>query len=137
MKLDIGCGGSEEFKLHKVRGDVNCDILKPTYKIPNFILCDAHHLPFKDNIFEKVFMYDLIEHVASPLKVLNEAFRVLKENQILEVGTPNALYLPKIIRSAIRGRYSPHEYHIQTWGMPELKRLLSKAGFIPSVTYET
>lgn len=137
MKLDIGCGGSEEFKIHNVRGDVNCDILKPAYKILNFIQCDAQHLPFKDEAFEQVIMFDIIEHLHSPFKALKEAWRVLKTGGILHLGTPNALYLPKIISSAIRGYYIPHKDHIQTWGKPELESLLNKTGFNPSVKYET
>jgi len=136
-KLDIGCGGSEEFSQHTVRGDVNCDILKPTVKIPNFILCDAHHLPFRDEVFQKVYMYDLIEHLDSPLQALKEARRVLKAGGELELGTPNALYLPKILRSMIRAHYTPHKDHIQTWGLPELKSLLLRAGFNASIQYCT
>lgn len=138
MKLDVGCGGSEKFKIHKVRGDINCDILKPVYKIPNFVLCDAHHLPFKDEMFDQVTMFDVIEHLQSPFNALKEAWRVLKPGGILLLGTPNALYLPKIVRSAIKGYYSPYKDHIQTWGKPELENLLSNVGFNPiTVKYKT
>jgi len=135
--LDIGCGGSSRFPQHTVRGDVNCDICKPKRKIPNFVLCDAHYLPFRDTAFKKVYMYDLIEHLDSPLQALKEARRVLKIGGELELGTPNALYLPKILRSMIRRYYHPHEDHIQTWGLPELRALLFRAGFDSLVNYKT
>ncbi len=47
----------------------------------------------------------------------------------LELGTPNALYKLKVARAVKRGFYSPHENHIATYGLPELKSLLEKAGF--------
>jgi len=123
-KLDIGCGGSNKFMKSKFRGDVNCDILKPAHKIMNFVLCDAHYLPFRSGFFEKIFLFEVLEHVNSPVKVLQEAQRVLGHG-ILELTTPNALYLPKIVRSAFKGRYSPDVSHIQTWGLPELENLFS------------
>jgi len=135
--LDVGCGGSEQFKLHKVRGDINCDLLKPSFKIPNFVLCDVQHLPFKRNGFDKVFMYDVLEHLGNPLEALLEVKRVLRRKGILELGTPNALYLPKIIRSMFRGTYSPYRDHIITWGKAELNNLFSRAGLKRRVTYET
>lgn len=82
-------------------------------------------------------MYDLIEHLDSPLQALKEAKRILKIGGELELGTPNALYLPKIISSVIRGYYNPHEDHIQTWGLPELRSLLFRAGFNSLVKYKT
>jgi len=138
VKLDVGCGGSKEYIIHKTRGDINCDVLNPTYKIQNFIRCDALHLPFKKETFEVVFMYDLIEHLESPLKALQESYHVLKNKGILKLGTPNALYILKIARAVKRGIYSPHKEHISTWGLPELYALLKKAGFKQiNIRYET
>ena len=137
LSLDIGCGGSEQFKTHRVRGGINCDILKPYHKIENFVLCDAQFLPFKANCFIRIFMYDLIEHIENPLRSLKEAKRILNEKGILEIGTPNSLYIPKIVRSIFRGFYSVHKDHISTWGKTELSQLLSKIGFKFRIEYRT
>jgi SAM-dependent methyltransferase len=137
LTLDVGCGGSKRYSWHIIRGDINIDILKPTYKIANFIQCDAHHLPFRTGVFDKIYMYDLIEHLDSPLLALREAHRVLKPGGLLELGTPNALYILKIARAAKRGFYTPHEDHIATWGLPELTNLLRKAGFKEIRVYYT
>lgn len=137
MRLDIGCGGSKQFVPRKIRGDVNCDILKPTAKILNFVLCDAHFLPFKSNYFSKVFMFNLIEHLENPLKSLKEAIIVLKRKGILELATPNALYLPKIIRSIFRGTYTPHRTHMTTWAEPELANLMFQLPFKFSIRHDT
>lgn len=129
MILDLGSGGSEKYRRHKVRGDVNVDILKPTYKIPNFVLCDAHFLPFKDGLFDEVMMFDIVEHLNSPSEAIKEAYRVIQKKGKLQIGTPNALYLPKIIRASFSGTYSPYKDHIATWGLPELQNLLLRCGF--------
>lgn len=128
MKLDIGCGGSTRFKPFP-RGDINCDIEIPLTKIQNFVRCDAHYLPFKTHGFSEVFMYEVLEHLESPFKALKDAQQILKEGGKLELTTPNALYVLKIVRSAKRGFYSVWEDHIITWGLPELKTLLEKVGF--------
>ncbi|MEP7268144.1 MAG: methyltransferase domain-containing protein [Saprospiraceae bacterium] len=43
-----------------------------------FILGDVHDLPFDDNIFDLVYGRYILEHVSDPMKVLKEAYRVLK-----------------------------------------------------------
>jgi SAM-dependent methyltransferase len=128
LKLDIGCGGGVKFK-PRPRGDINCDINIPLSRIPNFIRCDAHFLPFKSDIFNGVFMFEVLEHLVSPLNALREARRVLCEKGVLELSTPNALFVLKVARALKRGFYSPYEDHIATWGKPELENLLRKANF--------
>ena len=135
--LDIGSGGSEKFPEHTLRGNIHLDLLKPIHKIPNFILCDTHNLPLKADLFDKVFLYDVIEHLGFPLKALLEIKRILKLKGLLELGTPNALYLPKIIRSILRGSYIPHRDHILTYGKPELNNLFTRAGFKGTIQYVT
>lgn len=140
MKLDVGCGGNIQFKSTLLpRADINCDIRKPLRKIPNFIKCDAHHLPFVSNSFERVYLYDVLEHLESPFRTLKEAFRVLEYDGTLELGTPNTSWILRIARAAKRGFYSPDPDHIAVWGLPELKNLFAKVGFkqidIEYVTY--
>lgn len=43
-----------------------------------FIVGDAHALPFADNCFDVIFSFDAFEHVSNPAKMLDEAYRVLK-----------------------------------------------------------
>lgn len=39
---------------------------------------DAHHLPFRDNVFEAVVSFNTFEHLDNPQAAAREAFRVLK-----------------------------------------------------------
>ena len=48
---------------------------------------------FESGIFDAVVMSHLIEHVPSPLSVLQESYRVLKPGGVLVVLTPNTASL--------------------------------------------
>ena len=127
MILDIGCGSGYYQKQSKYRGNINIDILKPKNKIANFVLCDAHNLPFKETCFELIFFMDVIEHVENPSQCLREIKRVMKQKVI--ISTPNAFFSPKIIRTLIKKSYKVYPDHIITFGIPEFKQLLNRIGF--------
>ena len=90
--LDVGCGDSPH-------GSVNCDlnvghtleggdqkrgiVINPK-DIPNFVKCDCHLLPFKTNGFENVVCSHVIEHIASPTRLLRELIRVAKRKVTLK-----------------------------------------------------
>lgn len=104
--LDVGCGFNPQ-------GDVNIDLhtgisehrasrpLIPQ-EIPNFVLCDAQHLPFKDDAFPKVFSKDTLEHVggkpqennSGPYRMLREMVRV--SQCIVEVEVPHRFSLANV-----------------------------------------
>jgi ubiquinone/menaquinone biosynthesis C-methylase UbiE len=44
----------------------------------DWVLGDAHHLPFDDASFDVVYCRYILEHVSDPLQVMREALRVLK-----------------------------------------------------------
>jgi len=117
MILDIGCGNNP-------KGAVNCDlylgetphIMNENYidprKIPNFVRCDAMHLPFKDNAFKIVNTSELLEHVINPPLFLSEMKRISKK--IVTLDVPNLR------------RLAPEENpnHIFTWSSKSLNNLL-------------
>jgi len=139
MILDVGCGSGEYESVSSRRGQVNIDIQKPKDKPSNFVLCDAHKLPFQSGVFEKALLIDVIEHLNSPIVALKELKRVVEKEGTIILGTPNALYLPKILRTLIKGEYVPHKDHVITFGIPELRNLLNRSGFksfqIQVITY--
>jgi len=128
MKLEIGCGGNEDFP-YLTRGDINIDIQKPREHVPNFVLADAHELPLRSHTFDEVEASHIIEHLDCPKHSLSEWNRVLKKGGTVVVETPNALFLLKFLRAAKKGIYAVHKDHIFTFGYPELKQLLESAGF--------
>jgi ubiquinone/menaquinone biosynthesis C-methylase UbiE len=68
IKLDCGCSNNP-------RGDVNIDVT-PNQSAPNFIRCDAHNLPFKDNSFSHTYCVCILEHLSHPYHALKEINRV-------------------------------------------------------------
>ena len=69
----------EEATKHNIKGIIE-DVTKP--------------LPFENNIFDIVVLKDILEHVYSPITVLKEAKRVLKDDGEIIVSLPNHFYLP-------------------------------------------
>lgn len=49
---------------------------------------DVHNLPYKDNSLDAVLAFDVIEHLDSPQKALNEIKRVLKRGGIVHAAIP-------------------------------------------------
>jgi len=101
--LDVGSGANP-------KGDVNCDLYigektHPFYKVrkaKNFIRCDAHNLPFRDNTFSIVHSSHLLEHLKHPAQALEEMKKVTKKTVYLQV--PDASKHP-----------IQHPYHIYGW----------------------
>lgn len=130
MILDVG-SGSKGYGTVIARGDICIDIGFPPTKLTNFIRADAHNLPFQNETFERVYFYDVIEHVDSPIKALKEIYRVLKQNGDVEISTPNPLHY-RIFLRGLRGKgiiLSENSDHIATWTEAELGNILRIVGF--------
>ena len=50
---------------------------------------DAHHLPFPDNSFDVVILFEAIYYLASPEKFFDESHRVLRSDGLLLICTVN------------------------------------------------
>lgn len=71
--LEIG-GGSGNFK-DFAPGAVSSDILPAPWLD---LVCDAQRLPFADASFANIVMVDVLHHIESPLRFLQESHRVLR-----------------------------------------------------------
>jgi SAM-dependent methyltransferase len=76
--LDIG--GTEKFRnkinLNIKDSDVDCDLNKGI-------------LPFKDDEFNTVISRHTLEHIKTPLLIIDEVYRILKKNGIFILCLPN------------------------------------------------
>jgi SAM-dependent methyltransferase len=128
--LDIGCGC-------RPKGDVNCDLfigrtphteqswtINPTV-IPNFVRCDAHFLPFRDNSFLEVYSHHLLEHVDDPTKVLLEMFRVAKRKVRFEV--------PHRFQRTLWLKYKQCSAHKRVFNKKNIKKWLEKLNMIHEI----
>lgn len=108
--LDIGCAYGYFLKLCEDNGcktygiDISKYAIKKAKKITKAKLyCyDVNNglFFFKKNTFDLIIMFDVIEHLDSPFKILKEVKRVLKKNGIIIITTPNInsidLFIKKI-----------------------------------------
>lgn len=83
---------------------------------------------FKDNFFDIVVMFDVIEHIESPFGLLKEAFRILAPSGKLVITTPN---LNAIGRYAMKENWHgfKDETHINLFTPLALSFTAQKAGF--------
>ncbi len=111
--LDIGCGnGGTSLVLSKENFVVSLEIDLLKLKVQNteskrLINADAIKMPFKNSSFDIIILQDVIEHVLKPGKLINSCAKLLKENGILYLSTPNRISLLNLISD-------PH------WGLPLL-----------------
>ncbi len=97
--LDVGCGDVP-------KGDINLDLFYYG-RGKNFIFGEAHHLPFKNESFLKVYSKHCLEHLENPLVFFREAYRVLKKEGIFECVYPtDTLLTKKTIHNLINMHWS-------------------------------
>ncbi len=86
--LDIGAGEIPFKDFYKDLDVTTCDIQNNTSgTIDNIIEVD-NPLPFDDNSFEVIFLFDVLEHVKYDMKFLFECNRILKSNGIMVISVP-------------------------------------------------
>jgi len=129
LVLDVGCGENK-------RGTIGVDI-KRTKTVD--VLCDAHHLPFLDRVFEGCYAYALLEHVENPIQVLKEISRVLIDKGWLEALVPTdsrlkSDYVACIVSLHFRHCYEEYKAmksgeHKWQYSEQGLKQILNLTGF--------
>ncbi|MEK7448399.1 MAG: class I SAM-dependent methyltransferase [Planctomycetota bacterium] len=77
----------------------------------NFLTGDVHQIPLKNNLFDTVYLGQVLEHVESEHRVLKEAVRILKPDGKLIITVPKENQLP-----------SP--YHLRIYTAQSLTELL-------------
>jgi ubiquinone/menaquinone biosynthesis C-methylase UbiE len=92
--LEVGCGtGNVSSFLAKKGYEVTgCEFYTDAIKRawPGFMIVqgDANNLPFEDNQFDIVGLFDVIEHFQDDITPLKEALRVVRKGGILAVTVP-------------------------------------------------
>jgi SAM-dependent methyltransferase len=51
------------------------------------VVGDAHHLPFRDSVFDRVFAFNVFEHLREPKRAAAEILRVLKPGGTVAIHT--------------------------------------------------
>lgn len=141
--LEVGCGGGGMIKAIKLyRPDLEaygCDISQKEIKIAKqkpegvkFLLGDVYQLPFADNCFGAVIVFDLLEHLEKPKKALREIYRILKPGGLFHSYTPcegeitSYPYWFNKLRWEVRKKYAGH---IQQFTAKGLEKIVGELGF--------
>lgn len=141
--LEVGCGGGGMAKaIGKYRPDmeiIGSDISRRSLRIARkkplgvkFIYADVNFLPFADNYFSAVVMFDFLEHFEKHEKVLKEIFRVVKPGGIIHSATPiegGIMTVHGLLRQF--GWKAKEKYcgHLSFFSHNDLEKLMTRAGF--------
>ena len=124
--LEVACGGGIGLgflakKAKKVvGGDIDREILeiaKDTYRGSNNIeiyQLDAENIPFENNSFDVILLYEAIYYLTHPERLINEARRVLRKGGRLIICTVNKDW----------SDFNPSPYSVKYFSVPELSSLI-------------
>jgi 2-polyprenyl-3-methyl-5-hydroxy-6-metoxy-1,4-benzoquinol methylase len=84
----------------------------------------------KDNSFDLVTMWEVLEHIVNPRSLLLEIHRILKKNGTLFILVPNADSLVTRILQEKSGTFGGHS-HVNFFNTDNLSRILEDTGFNP------
>jgi len=100
--LDFGCGTGFHLKTLKEHServvgiDVSVGALKKAKQLVDceYVACDAGNLPFKENVFDLIWIAGVLHHMPDTLDtVVGNVAHLLKQNGIILVDEPNRLNL--------------------------------------------
>lgn len=139
--LDIGCGTSKI--IYEVKNGVGLDksMGKLRYlkgkKIINDLVCgDARKLPFKDNSFSQSILSSVIQSVNESGIVLHEAKRILKNDGVFILGSPDfGRVMWKLIEPIYNivkfgSKYSYSRHIVNRFKRKDIEQLLKDDGFV-------
>lgn len=129
--LDIGCATGEYVKKLNELGyncigvDTNPEYINIAKKKGlDCILMDAESLKFKDNTFETVILFELLEHTNNPVAILKEAKRVATKNILITV--PNCTKFSELRSLGLTYDHFLDLDHVNFFKKSDLEDLLSK-----------
>lgn len=89
---------------------------------------DGHVVPFENEAFDVVTMFDVIEHIPHIAEYLREVNRVLVDGGRLIFQTPNK-YVNSVWSTIVFKSFEWRKYHCSLQTLPSLRALLSRSGF--------
>lgn len=153
--LDVGCGegflveylpngvdyvgvdySSESIKFAKVQSEklvpakAGIQIQKVEFRV-----ADIYNLPFDSKNFDLITCLEVLEHLETPEKALEEIRRVAKKYVILSVPHEPWFQLSNFLRGKYLLRFGNHPEHINKWNSFQFQKLISKYFIIKKTRY--
>lgn len=134
--LDVGCAAGFFLSVAKENGfkpygiELNAWLAeygRKKFNLENVKAGTLENAQWKDNFFEFVTMWDVLEHVPDPMKTLKEINRVTKENGYLIVSYPD--YSSIFAKLFGRRWWFLLSHHIYYFTPKTMNMMLQKAGF--------
>jgi 2-polyprenyl-3-methyl-5-hydroxy-6-metoxy-1,4-benzoquinol methylase len=141
--LDVGCSAGHFLRVMKDRGwstagvelsSRSADVARSRHglEVVTGTLDDA---PWPEGSFDVVTLWDVIEHLALPGPVLDQAFALLKPGGLLVMATPaiDGLYPQVSLRATkVTGWWGHPEppYHLQQYSKATITDLCARHGFV-------
>ena len=135
--LDVGCGiGHLLDYLNQFSNNlvgIDADLISLLYAkkttSAEYVSSKAEKLPFKDNTFDKIISFNVLEHIENEQKVLDEIKRVAKNKAEILIWVPS-LEGPRTnskLKRLMHEEESGHEKHFRDgYYINDLKNLLTK-----------
>lgn len=118
--LDLSCGGGATSRM---LGSLGFQVVATDYTSPPRLNGPVQrvggvdlneYLPFKSGAFDGVNLTEVIEHIEHQAQLIREIARVLKNNGVVVISTPNVLNVLSRLRflftGFLRGRVRPAHY---------------------------
>src|SRR5579871_6519508 len=119
--LDIGCGtGYRTYQLSKEKNakaigiDIskeNISLAQKRYPHIQFKSVNAEDTKFKKNSFDEIYAIDVLEHVDNLDAVINEIYRILKNNGTLKIIVPGEISEKWLLQ--LRPTYFKEIHHVR------------------------
>jgi SAM-dependent methyltransferase/uncharacterized protein YbaR (Trm112 family) len=95
----------------------------------DYVVADARRLPFRDDAFDIVFSYSVLQHFAKleARRSIEEMGRVLAADGVVLVQMANAFGLRNLYLQAHRGFSEPGEFNVRYWRPRELREAFAEA----------
>ena len=134
--LDIGSKDGKKANYVINKGQlIMSDISKELYSnTAPFVLSDATTLPYKDNSFDLVTIFHVLEHLKNANAALKEIHRVLKKKGTVLIVTPNVNRFTFIFSYALRIISSSHTYplnpdHVFEYSSSDIENMMKNSRF--------
>ena len=141
--VEVGCGGGGMARALKFyRPDlqvIGCDLSRNAARVAGrmgsgieYAVANAYELPYASESLAGFVMFDVLEHVEDPGRLLKEAYRVLAPDGLLHMFVPCEGEFHTLHDLLARVGWRAKELyggHIQRFALTNIKQLLASVGF--------